>query len=432
MNLFEDAIYPVVVERTEPVGSSLVRFCRLEGKPQGRLIVAEQNGVIAASLLLPGQNGYAIRSLGNGLHEISELQSGEAKLATTQCVVDLQDGGKANASSIQTEKSVAGAGPENLESPIIDIMIVYTPATTAAHGGPDGVSALIALVVAEVNEVFANSLINAHLRLVHQQEVQYAESGDATLQTDYNRLANPVDGYLDGIPGMGNAWGADLISLWLTHPNAAQSRGEALTQTSPSKYSVIVARYASATSLGYQWHFAHELGHNLGCDHSRDHNSGPQFRWADDSLGSWQICAPPCGAAGGLQDIMSFVSDVLPYFSNPQVYYVHPEFPDPCPTGFAPPLSCACNCAGTINQTASIVANYKTATFFLGSTFHSDTQRFTFEIIGPPNAPCKIESSSDLAQWTVRQTITLSGTGTGTFTDNSAGSVSYRFYRATP
>ena len=190
LNLFEDAIYSVVVERTEPVGSSLVRFCRLEGKPQGRLIVAEQNGVIAASLLLPGENWFAIRYLGNGLHEITELQSGAAKPATTHCVVDLQDGGKAKESAIQPEKSVAGAGPENLESPIIDTMIIYTPATTAAHGGPDGVSALIALAVAEVNEVFTNSLINAQLRLVHQQEVQFAESGDANLQTDYNRLAN--------------------------------------------------------------------------------------------------------------------------------------------------------------------------------------------------------------------------------------------------
>lgn len=74
----------------------------------------------------------------------------------------------------------------------------------------------------------------------------------------------------------------------------------------------------------------------------------------------------------------------------------------------------------------------QTATFFVCPTFHSDTQCVTFEITGPPNAQCKIESSSDLAQWTVRQTITLSGTGTGTFNDNSVAGVSYRFYRATP
>lgn len=158
LNLFENATFTAVVERTEPVGSSLVRFCRLEGKPQSRLIVAEQGGVIAASLLLPGEDSYSIRYERNGLHTITELQPLAAKRAGEQCVVDLHETPKGDNLENGAMSMGVGAGPAGSEPPIVDIMIIYTPATTAAQGGPDGISTLIGLAVAEVNEVFVNSL----------------------------------------------------------------------------------------------------------------------------------------------------------------------------------------------------------------------------------------------------------------------------------
>ena len=331
----------------------------------------------------------------------------------------------------QPGSAVQPPGSEGKRIAIIDVMIVYTPATTAALGGPNGVSGWIVLAIAEVNQVFEHSLINARLRLIPKQEVQYEESGDSTLQTDYARLVDPADGYLDEVPVLGRAWGADLISLWVTHPNVFESRAEPLTQVRPSKDSIVVARYAPSTGTPRAWHFAHELGHNLGCDHSPVDNSGPAGRYFAWSLGNWLICRSG-DFSGVWVDIMAFAGDIVPVYLNPRVSFTDPVVGNVCPTGIAPPEEESCDCAGTINRTAPIVEAYATATFLVSPRMVNAGQPFEFQIQGPPGATCSIEASSDLLHWIGCGSMVLSDTGSGCFVDNQAGAASCRFYRVRP
>jgi peptidyl-Asp metalloendopeptidase len=70
---------------------------------------------------------------------------------------------------------------------------------------------LINLAVAETNTAYSRSAVIPRLRLVHQEEVSYTESGD--FSTDLNRLTNPSDGFMDNVHALRNAHGADLVSL---------------------------------------------------------------------------------------------------------------------------------------------------------------------------------------------------------------------------
>src|SRR5690242_20110009 len=78
---------------------------------------------------------------------------------------------------------------------LIDVLVVYTPSARAGAGGVTALQAQIQSAVVEANTVFQNSGVNARLRLVHQQDIPYNESGN--LATDLTRLSNPTDGYLD-------------------------------------------------------------------------------------------------------------------------------------------------------------------------------------------------------------------------------------------
>ena len=62
-------------------------------------------------------------------------------------------------------------------------MVVYTATTRAAAGGTDAMLATIYLALSEANQSYLNSNISQRLRLVHTQEVNYAESGNIQTPT---------------------------------------------------------------------------------------------------------------------------------------------------------------------------------------------------------------------------------------------------------
>jgi hypothetical protein len=435
LNLFEDAVYLGVVERVETVHTAIVLVGRLEGQPRSRFWIARYHGAVSATIWAQGKTCYAIRCAGEGLHRVTEMPATGPRLVKLSCVVDLLPEAEPGWESEAVAKAALNAAKDNSGPPVIDIMILYTPATTAAYGGSAGVVTLLADAVSQVNELFARSQITAELRLIHQQEVQYTESGDMNLQTDYERLRDPNDGYLDEVLALREQHSADLVSLWVTHPNAGASRGEQLTENSgEAVYSVVIAAFAMGSEYSdNDWHFAHELGHNLGCDHSRNYHRGRENRYYDDSLGNYQVCPCPENPADWLVDVMCWNGcGMVPYFSNPDVYY-DPENNGPnCPTGIGPPApeDTRCNCAGTLNVTAGIVASYRTPPLVLSSAqVMNGGQTLQFYIHGPARAVCRIESSSDLASWSLHDDVILSIDGNGTYADNQIVGVPWRFYR---
>ena len=90
-------------------------------------------------------------------------------------------------------------------------MVVYTAAALAGEGSLPALKARIALAMTETNQSYANAGITPRLRLVHIQQVTYAETGNISL--DVARLAGTADGFMDNVHALRNTYGADMVSL---------------------------------------------------------------------------------------------------------------------------------------------------------------------------------------------------------------------------
>ena len=103
--------------------------------------------------------------------------------------------------------------------PIIDVLIVYTPAALSQAGSLSALDFRIQRSIAETNMAMANSLINASIRLVGEVPVNYTETG--VLQTDLNNIQGGT-GAFSGVPSAYEPqYGADIVSLWVSTGDVA-------------------------------------------------------------------------------------------------------------------------------------------------------------------------------------------------------------------
>ena len=93
----------------------------------------------------------------------------------------------------------------------IDVAFVYTPAARERAGGSTAaIEAVIDLMIAETNQVYAESGVRHRMALVARSEVPYTEEmGAGALE----RLSDPSDGYMDEAHTLRETSGADLVHL---------------------------------------------------------------------------------------------------------------------------------------------------------------------------------------------------------------------------
>ena len=142
--------------------------------------------------------------------------------------------------------------------------MVYTPRARRAAGGSDAIASLVALGVAEANLALEKSEVETRLRLVELAEVPFAEAGRA--ESDLEILKQENDGALDEVHQLRDAYGADLVQLVVEEGDGcgiAYSMGRAGASFSEWAFSVVERSCIDTT-----YAMAHELGHNLGCDHA--------------------------------------------------------------------------------------------------------------------------------------------------------------------
>ena len=231
---------------------------------------------------------------------------------------------------------------------IIDMMVVYTPQALSQAGSQSALDFRINRAIADTNMSFANSQVNATIRLVNETEVNYTESG--LTATDLNNIQSGA-GAFSGIPALRAQYGADLVSLWVGSDSGDEAgrafQPDNLSNPDPSNgYQIIQEQYATNDYV-----FAHETGHNLGAGHDP---SDPTPRAIPYAYGkTFTIGNYTMG------DIMSDLSvngslvERIPYFSNPNVDYQ--GVPTGSPLNSAQPADNAL----VMNQFAPLVANYE-------------------------------------------------------------------------
>jgi hypothetical protein len=295
LELFEGEAIEAVRETLVPLGpDGFTWIGRARDDEESSLVLSVQREALFASLRL-GTAQYRIRPHVAGLHRIEEVAP----------------------SSEPPERQPLPAGRISLLPPPIDddegteldLLVVYTARARRAAGGADGIQALVALGVAETNLAFEKSAVETRLRLVELREVSFAEAG--RVESDLEILQQERDGALDEVQALRDAYGADLVQLVVEEKDGcgvSYSMGRAGASFSEWAFSVV-----DRSCIDTTYAMAHELGHNLGCDHAPE---DPTTRGAFSySFGYRDLVA-------GFRTIMAYgPGRRIARFSNPRVSF---------------------------------------------------------------------------------------------------------------
>lgn len=334
-DLFDGLSVVGIVDKADrPSKDQLTWSGRLDTEAWGRFTFVLRDGICTAIIRQADHKALYVRPLPDGGHVLDELEEEQFDGCGADDV--LAEGIAPQLRQVTGDRQAATD-----DGTLFDLMVVYTPAAREGAGGTAAMLALIDLAVANSNQAFANSEIVPRIRLVHTVEVDYLESGSGG--TDLGRLRDPADGYMDEVHTLRDEYGADLVCMINDTMPGLCGLAFVMTEESPafaaSAFSVVRRNCAYGTS------FVHELGHNMGCLHDRDHASacgfGYVYGYRDPVSASWRT-------------VMAYSpGSPIPFFSNPDVLY------NGQPTGAAlDQAKPTCN-ARTINTTARTVANWR-------------------------------------------------------------------------
>jgi len=350
VDLFDADTVTLTPERLERRGEGNYTWHgKLKDHPNGFAMITVVDGNVSGMIEL-GDNSrgartrYQLQSTSDGLTLLQEIDSAafpEDHPATGELVAPV-DNVKPLFGATNSSKGVLANGVvEKADTAaIIDVMIVYSNQTAAAAGA--GIGAQAQQAVDTANLVYANSGITTRLRLVYAGPANYDESGD--FNTDLNRLTNGADGYMDGVAALRDAYGADLVSLFVEN---AQYCGLGWVGPNAGYGFSVINRGCASSNLSYP----HELGHNFGARHDTyvDTATTPYaygHGWVDTGQRWRDVMAynNACAAYG-------FNCTRIPYMSNPALTYGSPADPLGSTT--------TANVARVHNDNALTVANFR-------------------------------------------------------------------------
>jgi hypothetical protein len=385
---------------------------KIEGHPNGYALLTIVNGQVSGTIDL-GDTGraarsrYLLESTNDGLTLLREIDESAfpddhppvgdpiAPRSTLKSLI-VAPADKTGVAEGALTKADSGA--------TVDVMVVYSNQTAAAAGSAIG--AQIQQAIDTANLVYANSGITTRLRLVHYEPANYDESGD--FPTDLNRITSATDGYMSGVPALRDAYGADLVSLFV---ESSQYCGYAWIGPSAA-YGFSVINRGCASS---NYSFPHELGHNFGARHDAyvDNATTPYaygHGWVDVGERWRDVMAynNACAAAG-------VTCTRIPYFSNPAMTYGTPA--DPLGS------TSTADVVRVHNQNAVTVANFRQTVGGAGSCSYALAPASASVAAGSGSASIGVTTQSGCAWNPVSNAAWLSAASTA----SGSGTLAYSY-----
>ncbi len=341
-NLFPDTILngdiTQIIIRTE---NTYTLIGNIVGSHSGGFIISVNEDVMVGNLCTLAGETYQILFTPSNFHIIKAIDNSRLP----ECGTGSEDYVLSQYTNYTEASSAAKAQTVSDDGSIFDVMVVYTAAARIAIGGTVAMEALINQHVDSANVSYANSGIAPRLRLVHQQEIVYTETGNS--HTDIVRLQNDSDGHMDEVHVLRDMHGADMVHLLL---NSLDWGGRGYQMTSLATDFSDWAFSLSMWNYGSSMAFVHELGHNMGCAHAvGDVGDSPTER--GDGLYDYSHGWRFWGNSGThFRTIMAYApGQRISYFSNPNVSY------DGKPTGNHDSEDNVLS----INNAASTIANWR-------------------------------------------------------------------------
>ena len=211
------------------------------------------------------QESYEIRFSGDGVHTVKAV----GRQHDDDCLT--VDGENAQNILQPLNTEVANDQVTAMDAvPTIDVLVAYTPAALKNAGSVSAMKSLIQMGVADSNKAYQASGVNLALRLVGIMALSQAEN---SFSSDLSALKGMSDGKWDGVHAERKRLGADLVSLVAYYANSSTAGIGYVGSSYSSGFSI------TKTTAFKQFSFTHELGHNIGLNHSDGYeNSSGKFR----------------------------------------------------------------------------------------------------------------------------------------------------------
>ena len=259
LNLFPDATFTGVVERVEQNFSGGRSWTgRLKEREGYFHLVASEETFIAHVASKAGI--YEVSQAGESLYRVIQLDQSQLG-EDAPGLVDHPD-------PVVLDPNLDVAADSGNT---IDVMVIYTDDARAGEGSVAAMRARIDLAMAETKTSYINAGINKSLRLVHTEEVPYAETGN--LDLDLARFRNPSDGILDQIHTLRNLYGADMVALIVEDGGGFCGLASDILATAATAFQVTAREFCMTGNYS----FGHEFGHLQGARHDLyvDDNTTP-------------------------------------------------------------------------------------------------------------------------------------------------------------
>lgn len=418
LNLFPDVVLPVTIDHAEVLGKG--RYGAqgtIDGRPGSRVLFAMAGDSLSASVFDPMLGSYVIEGVTPG-HTIAYEVDPDFVAACGGPMQPFLDQDAMQAIT-RRQSAVASPGdggtpaaePYTDGTPVVDVMVVYSNDVLAAVGGDANiVDSRVINALQEANSDFQRSGIAARLHLVHSEAIDAQENG--SFDDALTRLRTINDNIMDGVHALRDQYGADLVSLIILNSNDT-TVGQAYLLSDPwslinEEFGFSVVQWGSLTGTST---FTHEIGHNLGCAHSRENAASPGayeysygYKFRDSNNTLWRtIMAYSPGSRSG-------------YFSNPRLTSP-PSIPGDVPMGVPAGQVGEADNALTIDQSAFEVANYRLRadSFAQGFLINVSTRALIgtgerqliggFVISGPPKTVIVRAIGPSLAQYDITNAL---------------------------
>lgn len=304
LNLFSDVNLVAQFDHVEtvPAVGGHAWVGTVAGVEASQVILAVADGVFTGAVLLPTHT-YSVHRMADGIYAIAESND----------TAILPDAPPLNP-HIEPTADVPPTGADSGDT--FDLLLYYTTTAKNVVGGTAAVNSFLTASIAQVNAVYAESGIPSRLRLVAANEApQEEETGDISKDLSVLR-ANP------DVQAMRNRVGADFVTMLVSTDPQYSGVAYIMTGVTPSFESAAYSVVVYSRGLGYIRSLAHELGHNMGCEHepgNNGHNGAFSYSqgYTDFTNRFYTVMSYGLNCTGGCARINQFSSPVNTYQGKP-------------------------------------------------------------------------------------------------------------------